>query len=266
MTILDDIAAYKRDEVIAAKRQISVAALEERARAAGSPRGFLAALRRARKEGRFGLVAELKKASPSRGLIRGDFDPPTLAMAYERGGATCLSVLTDGPSFQGSPEFLTQARLATRLPVLRKDFMLDPYQVAEARAWGADCVLVILAMVDDTPARELIAAATEWKMDTLVEVHDETEFDRALAIGAEMIGINNRDLNTFVTDPGVTLRIAPRVPKGILTVSESGLSTPQDLKRLADVGISTFLIGESLMREADVASATALLIGAKVRS
>ena len=265
MTILDDIAAYKRHEVWAAKQQISVTTLEKRARAADAPRGFLAALRKARTESRYGLVAELKKASPSRGLIRADFDPSALAKAYERGGATCLSVLTDKPSFQGSPEFLMQARLATNLPVLRKDFMLDPYQVVEARAWGADCVLVILAMVEDGIARAVIASSKQWDMDTLVEIHNEVELNRALALGAEMIGINNRDLKTFATDPGTTLRIAPKIPSRILTVAESGLNTPQQLKRLAVAGVSSFLIGESLMREADVASATARLIGAKFR-
>lgn len=266
MTILDDIAAYKRDEVLAAKRQISAQTLEKQARAADSPRGFRAALQKARSEMRYGLVAELKKASPSRGLIRADFDPSALAKAYQRGGATCLSVLTDKPSFQGAPEFLTQARLATDLPVLRKDFMIDPYQVAEARAGGADCILVILSLVDDGLAQELIVASGEWNMDVLVEIHDEGELDRALAIGAEMIGINNRDLKSFATDPGVTLRIAPKIPKGVLAIAESGLNAPQDLKRLADAGVSCFLVGESLMREEDVASATARLIGVKVRS
>lgn len=265
MTILDDIAAYKRNEVSSAKRRISLNVLEEHARAADVPRGFLAALRKARNEDRYGLVAELKKASPSRGLIRANFDPATLAKAYEQGGATCLSVLTDKPSFQGSSEFLAQARLATSLPVLRKDFMLDTYQVVEARAWNADCVLVILAMVDDGLARELIGASKEWRMDALVEIHDEAELDRALAIGSEMIGINNRDLKSFATDPAVTLRLAPRVPKGVLTVAESGLNSPQDLRRLADAGVTSFLVGESLMRAADVAAATAELIGAKVR-
>ena len=266
MTILDDIAAYKRDEVLAAKRQISAQTLEKQARAADTPRGFRAALQKARSEMRYGLVAELKKASPSRGLIRADFDPSALAKAYQRGGATCLSVLTDKPSFQGAPEFLTQARLATDLPVLRKDFMIDPYQVAEARAGGADCILVILSLVDDGLAQELIVASGEWNMDVLVEIHDEGELDRALAIGAEMIGINNRDLKSFATDPGVTLRIAPKIPKGVLAIAESGLNAPQDLKRLADAGVSCFLVGESLMREEDVASATARLIGVKVRS
>lgn len=264
MTILDDIAAYKREEVLAAKRRLSLQEVENQARAADAPRGFLAALRKARNEGRYGLVAEIKRASPSRGLIRADFDPSTLAKAYELGGAACLSVLTDGPSFQGSPEYLKLARQASNLPVLRKDFLLEAYQIVEARAWGADCVLVILAMVDDEAAFELLAAAKKWNMDTLVEIHDEAELDRALKIGADMIGINNRDLKTFATDLGVTLRIAPKVPQGILVVAESGLGSREDLKQLSDAGVSSFLIGESLMREADVASATAKLIGAKV--
>jgi indole-3-glycerol phosphate synthase len=264
MTILDDIAAYKREELLAAKLRISPIAIEEQARAQDAPRGFLAALKKARRENRIGLVAEIKKASPSRGLIRPDFNPPSLATAYARGGATCLSVLTDKPSFQGAPEYLMQARLATNLPVLRKDFMLDPYQVSEARAWGADCILVILAMVDDDIAKDLLSVARNWNLDALVEIHDEAELDRALKIGVEMIGINNRDLNTFATDLGVTLRLAPMIPQGILVVAESGLGTPEDMKRTSDAGVSSFLIGESLMRETDVALATAKLIGAKV--
>lgn len=266
MTILDEIATYKREEIAAAKSRVPQAEIDERARAADAPRGFLSALKKARSEGRYGLIAEIKKASPSKGLIRADFDPPRLARAYEEGGAACLSVLTDTPSFQGSPDYLAQARAATKLPVLRKDFMLEPYQAAEARAWGADCILIIMAMVDDATARTLLDSARSWNMDALVEVHDEAELGRALALGADMIGINNRDLKTFVTDLNVTLRLAPRIPKGILVVAESGLGQPEDLKQLADEGVSTFLIGESLMREADVAAATARLIGAKVRT
>jgi indole-3-glycerol phosphate synthase len=265
MTILSDIAVYKRDEVAAAKVRLPLAALEKLALAAESPRHFRAALERARAEQRYGLIAEIKKASPSKGLIRADFDPSQLARAYERGGATCLSVLTDSPSFQGAPQYLGQARAATKLPVLRKDFMLEPYQVAEARAWGADCILVIMAMLDDRAAQALLASARSWNMDCLVEVHDEAELDRAIALGADMIGINNRDLNTFATDLSVTLRLAPRIPKGTLVVAESGLSQPEHLERLSDEGVTTFLIGESLMREIDVAAATIRLIGARNR-
>jgi indole-3-glycerol phosphate synthase len=264
MTILSDIAVYKRDEVSKAKARVPLSDLEAEACQADPPRGFLAALQKARDEKRYGLIAEIKKASPSKGLIRADFGPETLARAYETGGATCLSVLTDTPSFQGAPEHLKQARRATRLPVLRKDFILDPYQIVEARTWGADCVLIILAMVDDRLASALLTAASFWKMDALVEIHDESELERALHLGAKLIGINNRDLNTFATDLGVTLRLAPKIPKECLTVAESGLSTSAEFDRLAGVGVSTFLIGESLMREADVAAATAELIGAKV--
>jgi indole-3-glycerol phosphate synthase len=265
MTILDDIAKYKREEVAAAKARMPIAGLEDAARAAPSVRGFRAALEFKKKSGAYGLIAEVKKASPSKGLIRADFDPSLLAHAYERGGAACLSVLTDTPSFQGAPQYLMQARAATALPVLRKDFMLDSYQVTEARAWGADCILIILAMVDDMTAKTLMLDAAHWGMDALVEVHDAAELDRALALGAQMIGINNRDLKTFVTDLGVTLRLLPRIPKDRLVIAESGLGKPGDLKRLADAGVSTYLIGESLMREVDVAAATARLIGAKLQ-
>jgi indole-3-glycerol phosphate synthase len=264
MTILDDIAAYKRDEVRDAKARISVAEIETAARAADPVRGFRKSLESARTDHRYGLIAEIKKASPSKGLIRADFDPPSLAKAYEEGGAACLSILTDKPSFQGAPQFLIAAREATSLPVLRKDFMLDSYQVAEARAWGADCILVIMAMVDDLTAKMLMLDAAHWGMDAIVEVHNETELGRALKLGADIIGINNRDLKTFVTDIGITLRLAPRIPEGKLIVAESGLATPDDLKHLADNGISTFLIGESLMRQEDVAAATKALIGARV--
>ena len=265
MSILDEIAAYKREEVVASKSVVSLAEIEARAQLAEPPRGFLGALNKARDERRFGLIAELKKASPSKGLIRADFDPPTLARAYERGGATCISVLTDGPSFQGSLEYLKQARSATNLPVLRKDFMIDPYQIVESRAWGADCILIIMAMLDDSAARSLLAVAKQWNMDALVEVHDRVELERALAIGAEMVGINNRDLNSFETDLNVTLRLASHIPKGTLVVAESGIRTPEDLQRLAKVDVRAFLIGESLMRESDVASATSRMIGVRVR-
>jgi indole-3-glycerol phosphate synthase len=261
VTILDRIAAYKREEVAAARAAISESEIETCARAADRPRGFRAALLAARADKRFGLIGEIKKASPSKGLIREDFDPPALARAYEEGGATCLSVLTDTPSFQGSPDFLMAARETTDLPVLRKDFMLEPYQVAEARAWGADAILIILAMVDDATAGILQFAARGWGMDALVEVHDEAELERALGLDADLIGINNRNLKTFVTDVGVTLRLAPRIPGEKLVVAESGLATRADLARLAEIGVSTVLIGETLMRQQDVAAATRELIG-----
>ena len=260
MSILDDIVAYKRREIADAKAKISPVQIDARAAKADAPRGFRAALLRARAENSIGLIAEIKKASPSKGMIRADFDPPALAHAYETGGASCLSVLTDTPSFQGSADFLVAARAATKLPVLRKDFMLETYQVAEARAWGADAILVIMAMVDDATAATLLCAARDHGMDTLCEVHNEAELDRALALGTDMIGINNRDLNTFVTDIAVTLRLAPRIPKDRLVVAESGLARREDLATLAQVGVTTCLIGESLMRQNDVASATAALI------
>ena len=263
--ILDKIADYKRQEVSAAKKERPLKTLMGDARHASPPRGFRAALDATKAAKRPGLIAEIKKASPSKGVIRTDFDPETLARDYERGGATCLSVLTDTPSFQGAPDDLVVARQATHLPVLRKDFMLDPYQIVQSRALGADCILIIVAMLDDAMIAKLLSAAREWGMDALVEVHDEAELTRALHIDAQLIGVNNRDLKTFVTDIGTTIRLRPLIPADRHVVAESGLSTPEDLMKLSAAGVSSYLIGESLMRAENLEAAThALLSGARL--
>jgi indole-3-glycerol phosphate synthase len=258
---LSYIAVYKREEVAARRRERGQGEVERAAKAATSPRGFKAALAMAHAPGRLALIGEIKKASPSRGLIRADFDPPALAAAYARGGAACLSVLTDAPSFRGADADLVAARGAVALPCLRKEFLLDPWQVAESRALGADAILVILALVDDSLAGELIDEARRLGMDILVETHDEAELARAETLGADLVGVNNRDLKTFVTDLAVTERLAVHAPANALLVTESGIFTAADAARLEAAGARAMLVGESLMRQTDVEAGVRALLG-----
>lgn len=256
MSILERIRDYKLADVATRKTTRPIGEIEAAARDAGPVRGFAEALRRSVAAGGYGLIGEIKKASPSRGLIRAEFDPPSLARAYEAGGATCLSILTDGPSFQGSDADLKAARGAVGLPVLRKDFLYDPWQVVESRAIGADCILIILASVSDAQADELEAAAHALGMDVLIEVHDAAEMERAARLKSPLVGINNRDLATFRTDIDTTPRLASKAPADRLLIAESGLATREDLARMAEAGVRCFLIGETLMRQPDVEAAT----------
>ncbi len=259
-TVLDRIKAYKLEEVAARKTAKPLAMIEAEASAALPTRPFAQNIRETHKQGRAALIAEIKKASPSKGLIRGDFDPPTLAHAYQAGGATCLSVLTDAPSFQGHDSYLAAARAACDLPVLRKDFLYDPYQVIEARALQADCILIIMASVSDAQAAELADTAKAWNMDVLVEVHNEEELERALPLSVKLLGINNRDLHSFETRLDTTRRLAPLVPADRMVVSESGLNTAEDLAAMEAIDVHTFLIGEALMRQDDVTAATKAIL------
>mgnify|MGYP001425191283 FL=1 len=260
MNKLEQICATKREEVAARKRMRSLADLDASAREQTAPRGFRSALERAERSG-FGLIAEIKKASPSKGLIREDFHPAAHARAYAAGGAACLSVLTDAPYFQGHEDYLVEARSACELPVLRKDFMVDTWQVAEARALGADAILIIVAALDDGAMVEIERAAVEYDMDVLVEVHDRAEMERAALLQSRLIGVNNRDLRTFSTDLATTEALAPLAPEGSLLVGESGISRFEDCQRLSHAGVNSFLVGESLMRQRDVEAATRMLLG-----